>query len=231
MTLENRHISVWGDSILKGIVRDDTDSGYRVLESNSVKRFAASTGSIISNHACFGMTTLKAFERICRSLTRKIPEKNEIVLIEFGGNDCDFKWNEISEAPDIHHEPKTPFAQFSTTLQAIIDAFKSFNLSPVLMSLPPLEPNRYFEWISRGLNGNNIRKWLVDVNRIYRWQEVYSDTVVDLARKNDLRLIDVRKNFLLSDQYTALICDDGIHPNERGHEVIYSSCMDFLQTI
>lgn len=231
MNIENRHISVWGDSILKGIVRDDTTQGYRVLERNCVNRFAESTGSTVSNHASFGMTARKAFERICRSVLRTPPLENDIVLIEFGGNDCDFKWNEISETPDMAHDPKTPLAVFSTTLQSIVDAFKSFKISPILMSLPPLEPNRYFEWVSRGLNGKNILKWLDDVNKIYRWQEVYNDAIVDIARKNDLNLIDVRKGFLISDRYTSLICDDGIHPNERGHETIYTTFMDFLKAV
>jgi len=230
MTIENRHISVWGDSILKGIVRDDTE-GYHVLDTNCVKCFAASTGSTVSNHASFGMTTIKAFERIKRSIIRTPPEKNDIVLIEFGGNDCDFNWSEISENPEVAHDPKTPLALFAANMQSIIDVFKNLNLSLILMSLPPLEPNRYLEWISRGLNKANILNWLGDVNKIYRWQEVYNDTVVDMARKNNLGLIDVRKNFLMSDHYTSLICDDGIHPNKRGHEAIYAAFMDYLQAV
>lgn len=231
MNIENRRISVWGDSILKGIVRDDTPQGYRVLDSNCVKRFETTTGSKVSNHASFGMTTIKAFERIKRSLTRREPQKDDIVLIEFGGNDCDFLWSEISENPDTQHKPKTPLALFSKNLQAMVDAFKAFKLIPILMTLPPLEPNRYFNWVSRGLNPANILNWLGDINKIYRWQELYNDEVADIARKNDLHIIDVRKPFLLSDQYSSLICDDGIHPNEQGHEAIYSAFMDYLQAI
>lgn len=231
MTIENKNISVWGDSILKGIVRDETPDGYRVLEDNCVQRFARSTGALISNHASFGMTTVKAIERIARSVIRRKPEDGDIVLIEFGGNDCDFKWNEISERPDESHEPRTPISLFAANMQSIIDVFKSFSITPLLMSLPPLEPNRYLEWISRGLSRVNILKWLDDVNKIYRWQEVYNDTVVEIARKNDLPLIDVRRRFLMSERYTSLICDDGIHPNENGHELIYSSFMDFLRAV
>lgn len=231
MTIENRNINVWGDSIMKGIVRDETPDGYRVLADNCVQRFALSTGASIVNHASFGMTTVKAVERIARSVTRRKPQEDDIVLIEFGGNDCDFRWDEISASPDEAHEPKTPLSLFSANMQAIIDTFKSFRITPLLMSLPPLEPNRYLEWISRGLSRVNILKWLDDVNKIYRQQEVYNDTVVEIARKNDLRLIDVRKRFLMSDRYTSLICDDGIHPNERGHELIYSTFMDFLRAV
>lgn len=231
MNIENKKITVWGDSILKGIVRDDTPQGYRVLQTNCVTRFEKTTGSKISNYASFGMTTIKAFERIKRSLIRRNPQKDDLVLLEFGGNDCDFLWKQISERPNIDHQPKTPLALFSKNLQQIIDTFKSFNLIPILMTLPPLEPNRFFNWISRGLNPANILHWLGDVNKIYRWQEVYNDEVFDIARKNDLHLINVRKEFLLSDNYSSLICDDGIHPNEQGHEAIYSAFMDYLRAI
>jgi len=231
MNIENRHISVWGDSILKGIVRDETSEGYQVLDDNCVKRFANATGASVSNHARFGMTTVKAFERIKRSILKNPPQKNDIVLVEFGGNDCDFKWNEISETPTMPHNPNTPLDLFVSNLQAIIDIFKNFKLSPIFMSLPPLEPTRYLEWVSRGLNKQHILEWLDDVNKIYRWQEVYSDALVATARKNDLRLIDARKSFLMSDHYTSLICDDGIHPNKNGHESIYASFMDFLKAV
>lgn len=231
MNIENRHISVWGDSILKGIVRDETTGGYHVLDTNCVKSFATSTGSTISNHARFGMTTIKAFERIKRSIIKNPPDKNDIVLIEFGGNDCDFNWKEVSETPHASHLPNTPLELFSSNVQAIIDIFKNLKLSPIFMSLPPLEPNRYLDWVSRGLNKENILTWLDDVNKIYRWQEVYSDALVDTARKNDLRVIDVRKNFLMSDHYTSLICDDGIHPNKNGHEAIYAAFMDYLEAV
>ena len=76
MNIENRHITVWGDSILKGVVLDDTTGEYRVHPANCVTRFANATKTIISNHASFGMTTGKAFERIQRSIERNPPERN-----------------------------------------------------------------------------------------------------------------------------------------------------------
>lgn len=231
MKLENRHISVWGDSILKGIIFDESASGYRVLENNCVSRFARTTGTNITNHASYGMTTVKACERIQRSIGRNPPGADDIILVEFGGNDCDFNWKEVSENPDAHHDPRTPVPLFAEKMQAIIDAFKSFSLSPILMSLPPLEPNRYLDWISRGLSRENILKWLGDVNKIYRWQELYNDTVLHIARSNSLRLVDVRRNFLLSDRCTSLLCADGIHPNEQGHAVICNSFVDYARAV
>lgn len=231
MNIENRHITIWGDSILKGVILDEEDGRYKVLENNCVSRFAGITGTSVLNHASFGMTTGKALERISKSVTRNPPKRDDIVLIEFGGNDCDYNWAEISANPEADHTPKTPMPLFASTLKNIVDTFKSFNISPVLVSLPPLEPSKYFNWISRGLSKENILHWLGDIHKIYRWQEAYNDIVVTFAKDDNLRLIDVRKNFLVSDQYSTQFCADGIHPNERGHENILDSFLSYVHSI
>jgi lysophospholipase L1-like esterase len=231
MKLENRHIDIWGDSILKGIILDETDGRYKVLENNCVQMFSEKTGATINNHASFGMTSAKATERIARNMERRTSEENDIVIVEFGGNDCDYHWNEISENPDREHIPNTPISLFGDTLQKIIDTFRKKGLDPILMALPPLEPNRYFEWISRGLVKTNILKWLGDVNKIYRWQEAYNDVVRQIAELNNLRLINIRKDFLISDHYTDQICKDGIHPNQLGQKTILDSCLNFVNAL
>ncbi len=230
MNLEKRHITVWGDSILKGVVLDEGTSTYRVCPDNAVSRFADATRAIIANHASFGMTATKARERILRSIERTPPRPDDIVLVEFGGNDCDYHWTDISARPEEHHEPKTPIELFGRTLQEIVDVFKNFDILPVLMTLPPLDPNRYLDWVSRGLNRARILKWLDDVNKIYRWQEAYNDIVAETAQSNGLRLIDVRKDFLVSERYSSLICGDGIHPSPSGQETIFKSFINYAAT-
>ncbi len=229
MNLANRQISVWGDSILKGVILDDTDGRYRVLENNCVTGFQKITGSIITNHASFGMTTGKAYARMQQSTFRNQPKSDDIVLIEFGGNDCDYNWAEVSSDPLALHLPKTPMEQFSLTLQSIIDLFKGFSIKPVFMALPPLEPVKYFKWISRNLNPKNILGWLGDINRIYRWQEAYSDIVKQTASLNNLKIINVRENFLTCPDYSSKFCTDGIHPNEAGHEIILETLLSYVK--
>lgn len=228
MDINERRISIWGDSILKGIVLDNGSGTYRVLDGNCVSRFAEATGKEISNHASFGMTVGKALERIKRSVERNPPEGGDIVLVEFGGNDCDYDWKEISANPRAHHEPKTPLPAFIEKLGEIIGIFRSLGTTPVLMSLPPLVSERYFEWISKNLNGDNILEWLGDVNKIYRWQEAYNDVVVETARKNGLPLVNIRKEFLVNDRCNGLFCADGIHPNADGHDVIYNAFIKYV---
>ena len=231
MDLKNRHISIWGDSIMKGVVLDDTDGRYRVLENNCVSRFAEITGSTITNHARFGMTAGKAYERIRRAVDLAGPNKDDIVLLEYGGNDCDFLWAEVAADPHSRHSPKTPIDQFGTILQSIIDFFQSLRITPILMSLPPLDPGKYFAWLSRDLNVETLRAWLGDIHRIYRWQEAYSDIIVETAIRNGLHMINVRREFLVSDDCSSMICTDGIHPNESGQESILRSVLSYVSQI
>lgn len=231
MQLVNRKISIWGDSILKGIILDESQSRYVVLKNNCVDRFAQETNAIITNHASFGMTTVKAFERITRSLERRPPVADDIILVEFGGNDCDYHWADISEHPDKVHLPNTPIDRFAEVLQSIIEAFKSFSIDPILMTLPPLEPTRYFNWISRGLSKENILKWLGDVNKIYRWQEAYNEIIVDTAQTQGLRLINTRNKFLTADHFADRLCADGIHLNEAGHDTLLDSFLGYVHSL
>jgi lysophospholipase L1-like esterase len=231
MELINRRISVWGDSILKGVVLDEADGRYRVLRDNCVEKFARITGAAISNHASFGMTTGKALERIRRALERTPPAEDDLVVLEYGGNDCDFCWAEVAADPEGKHLPKTPIDQFGTMLQSIIDLFKSLRVKPILMSLPPLDPGKYFSWLSRGLDAERLRAWLGDVNRIYRWQEAYNSVVLQIGMANGLRIIDVRRDFLVSDDCCSRICADGIHPNEAGQNTILESVLAYVRGV
>jgi len=43
------------------------------------------------------------------------------VLMNFGGNDSDFLWQEISAAPDELHKPKTPIDFFEQTYLKLIE--------------------------------------------------------------------------------------------------------------
>lgn len=60
------------------------------------------------------------------------------------------------------------------------------------MTLPPIDGQRYFRFISQKTDGGSVLRWLGDVGRIYRHQELYSDAVAALAFAEGVPLIDVR---------------------------------------
>ncbi len=227
MELANKNITIWGDSILKGVILDEQDGKYKVMKNNSISSFAEITGCSVKNNAYFGMTSTKALNRMKTIIEKQCLNKNDIVIIEYGGNDCDFNWGEISNEPDANHQPKTTIASFKASLQNMIDIFKKKGVTPILMNLPPLEPERYFNWVSKGLIKENILHWLGDVAKIYRWQEAYSSATEWIARKNNCSLLNVRESFLICNNYSSQFCADGIHPNEKGHKKILESLLAF----
>lgn len=227
MELTDKKIIIWGDSILRGVIWDEQDGKYKIMKNSSINSFAELTGCTVKNNAYFGMTSTKALNRITTVIEKQTMDKSDIVILEFGGNDCDFKWNEVSSAPDSNHQPNTPISCFKNSIQKMIDIFRQKGITPILMNLPPLEPERYFNWISKGLNKDNILRWLGDVAKIYRWQEAYNSAVEWIALQNGCRLINVRESFLISSNYSSQFCADGIHPNEKGHKKILESLLEF----
>jgi lysophospholipase L1-like esterase len=229
MDLEKRRVGVWGDSILKGVFYDEEAGRYRIASPSGTERFAAATGATVANHARFGLTAGRALERVEAALAKEPPERDDIVLLEFGGNDCDFRWDEVAADPAAPHLPRTPIENFGAALQALVDAFKAKRIAPALMTLPPIDPLKYFAWITRALDPGRVLAWLGDVNRIYRWQEAYNDIVVEVAAANSLRLVDVRRAFLVGPDFAGQLCADGIHPSPRGQATLLEAALDYVR--
>jgi hypothetical protein len=130
-------------------------------------------------------------------LQRRLANRSfDIVVLEYGGNDCDFNWQEISERPNDKHNPHTSLTVFIDTYIKMIHWLKEKYIEPIVTTLPPLEPQKFFDWFCNGLNKDNILKWLGTVNAIYRWQEKYSRAIEYIAYKTDVLLVDIRGAFL-----------------------------------
>ncbi|WP_271002467.1 SGNH/GDSL hydrolase family protein [Listeria seeligeri] len=210
-------VGIWGDSIMKGVLFNPEKNRYTLLKNNCIKRASEKLGITFQNHSTMGRTITKGHEILTKDLAKDA--SNDSAIIEFGGNDCDFNWAEVSENPEAPHIPGTPIDIFETQLREMIARLKNLDIQPILMTLPPLHAKRYFDFITRsGLNKENILAFLGgDVQMIYRWQERYSNTISKIAGETGSHLIDIRDSFLAEFHYEDLLCIDGIHPNEAGH--------------
>ena len=100
--------------------------------------------------------------------------KSKYVIMEFGGNDCGYNWREILENPDKEHYSKSWITEFIEIYSYLIDEFKKIGKEPVLLSLPPIDSTKYFDYISKKLNTDNILK-LMEGNKQFltNWHERY----------------------------------------------------------
>lgn len=217
-------LSVWGDSIAKGVVFDEARGRYVVLKENCLSRLNRALGVNVENHSVMGQTSRKGLER----MRPEALKAGEVAVIEYGGNDCDLDWKAVSEHPDVEQFGNVPVEQFDQNLTEMVRRARDAHMLPVLVTPPPLIAERYFTWVSRGLNAENILKYLGDVEHIFRWQENYAAHVRELSTKLGVRLVDIRSRMLEGNRLEELMCVDGIHPNARGHEVIFETVAPLL---
>lgn len=213
------NVTIFGDSILKGIV---LQNGRYTVHREWEKRFMEDHDITLVNRSRFGCTIRKAMGLIRRDC-EKPHAAGDSVLLEFGGNDCDYDWSEIAGDPAREYDCKTPPETFRAEYRKAIRLIRESGRTPVLATLPPIHSERYLRFICRGgLSKENILTWLGDVEAIYRWQEKYSDIVTKLSAEEGTKLIDLRGAFLRDGRAPeVLLCDDGIHPSLSGQGLIY----------
>lgn len=218
---------IYGDSIMKGTI---LDAGYRyhaIMNEYLVKLYNR-FGIEAENRARFGITVQRGHSILLRDIDEGLD--CELALVEFGGNDSDFKWNEISMEPDKEHLPLTSMADFKQNIAAMTEELRAQGVQPIMMTLPPIEPNRYLDFVSR--NGNsreNILKWLGYVEKIYETHKSYSDAVAEIAQERMVPLVDVRSAFPSGDVLGEYMCIDGVHPDKKGYQLIADSFASFFE--
>ena len=50
-----------------------------------------------------------------------------------------------------------------------------------------------------------------------------------IQTKNIIPIIDITSKFLEIKNYSNLLCDDGIHPNEKGHKIIAEAIKEHIE--
>jgi acyl-CoA thioesterase I len=225
----NYKILVSGDSISKGVIYNEEKEKYTFLDEGYVSIIQNKLRGVVYNAAKFGNTIIKGMNKLQGEITKNEPD---IIFIEYGGNDCDYNWDEIAKNPTTEHNPKTDFYDFKRVLSETVGTLKKKGIVPILMTLPPLEADRYFKWVSKSSSNaaNNILSWLGSTVKIYSWQERYSSAIVSIAAQTKTRIIDIRSAFLQSPDFSKLICIDGIHPNREGHRLIAEKIYEYIHT-
>ena len=219
-------IFVYGDSLLKA-TEPDENFHYHFHISEVIGKYVPK-GIEIVNRAKMGATVRKGKSLVEHDLARGMDAK--YAILDYGGNDCDFNWDEVAENPEAEHHCHTEMPVFLQTLQEITDSLRQRGVQPVLMTLPPVDGERYLDCICRkGLDKSRILRWLGSANTITRYQKWYSDSVAEFARKQQLPLVPAREAFLADDSFGKLIAADGIHLNQGGYHRFYSTISNWMQ--
>ena len=228
-----KNIFALGDSVMKGIITDNhqQDAGvfkYRISDDSFICRCERQLGRPIENLARFGNTIINGLKLLDRYIGKIAVD--DWVILEFGGNDCNFNWKEIAANPEHKHQPMVTLDLFGENYRIMIDRIKSTGAKPILLTLPILESQLFFNFIIRGLNKENIIKWLgEDVNYINNWHEQYNLEIFKIGLEEDINVIDISSIFLKQKDLKNYYCADGMHPNEHGHKLIADAIMNKIE--
>lgn len=220
-------VSVFGDSILRG-VQPDSGRRFYVNDNLGLGAIAHSHGLSVQNFSKLGCTITKAWHYVQKMFTRI---DADMVLMNFGGNDCDFNWAQIDRDPLSDHRPNTELDEFAGTYGRIVDHVKAQRRLPVLFTLVPGQKNKYIDYICArdGLDRENVNLWMdrngIDLDAL---QASYSDAVRNVAASREIPLLDIRSAFISQGREGDLLCDDGIHPNSKGQKVIRDCFENFM---
>ena len=207
---------IFGDSILKGAICDDAMRLH--LRKNHSYPYLSAAGFQVYNKSKIGSTMLKGKTAVNNCFDRF--ERTTTVLMGFGGNDSSFDWKTMFFDADTEKTPNVAPDQFVSVYTDTIKKIQSTGATVIISNLPPIDAERYFEWISTQGPSMAIMEWLGDIGMLYRWHEMYNRLVEQIARRNGCLLLDIRTPFLVSHNFKELIGRDGMHPTEEGYDLI-----------
>ncbi len=146
-----------------------------------------------------------------------IQEHPDYTIIGIGGNDCNFQWKEVAEYPENNHNPIVPIDRYLENVKTIVTKLKDEGITPIVLTLPPLDPVRYYQYISN-LYGKSISHWISTVGGIEHWHGLYNRALNALVDGIDAIKIDVRTTLKRAGDISQLISNDGIHLTPKGYE-------------
>ena len=129
------NITVFGDSIARGIIYNERKSRYTISRDSFVERMRK-RGIHLRNYSRMGFSSLRGKQTLDRHLAELCDA--DYTLLEYGGNDCDLNWQEISENPFALHKATVSLDRFRSVITSMIQTVRQAGSTPVLMTLRTL---------------------------------------------------------------------------------------------
>ena len=153
-------------------------------------------------------------------------DKTIIIQPESG---LQFNWREIAANPSGRHESSIDLVAYKALYINKIAQARARGLEPVLVSLPVMDENRYFAFITRGMSmqeRKNLLYWLGGkTERLRNIHELYNLALFRLAATQCVHIIDVTSPMLANPNYSELLEQDGVTLSETGESLVNAEMM------
>ena len=217
MNIQNKKILFLGDSITEGFGPQDIENVYW-------KRLERDCGCISVGYGISGTRIARQQipshdpreDQYFRSRVEAMEEGADVVVVFGGTNDYGH-----GDAAIGHFEDRTDDTFYGALHNLYSDLKAKYPTAQLVVMTPlhRLEENRVYNWF--GVRCVGCLQDYVDI--IMEVAGHYGIPVLDLHRLSGLQPEDP----IQREQYMP----DGLHPNDAGHELIYSPLKGFLETL
>lgn len=203
------NILIFGDSITWGAVDSKGGWAQRIKDYVNIQTLA---GKDYNNNVyplgISGEDSGELVKRLEPEASLRLDKDNQTVLIiAIGINDSQIEIQSKSN--------KTPLEDFSGNLNHIVEKGKSFAKQIILVGLTPVDESKVkpMPWkLTHGYINERIAK--------------FNNVIKEIAIKQNVTFLEIYEKFQVK-EYKSLLFD-GLHPNDKGHELIYSIVLEEL---
>ena len=148
-------------------------------------------------------------------------DKTLIIQPESG---LQYNWQEIAANPSGQHEPVMDLVAYKAQYTNRIAQARAHGQEPVLVSLPIMDENRYFAFITRGMSmqeRKNLLYWLGGKTEGLRnIHALYNLSLFRLAAQQCVHILDITSPMLASAHYEQLLEQDGVTLSPEGKQLV-----------
>ncbi len=148
-------------------------------------------------------------------------DKTFIIQPESG---LQYDWQAIAADPSAKHNPQMDLVAYKALYTNRIAQARAQGLEPVLVSLPIIDENRYFAFITRGMSiqeRKNVLYWLGGhIERLRNIHALYNLALFRLAATQCVHIIDITSPMLASDHFNQLLEQDGVTLSPEGQALV-----------
>ncbi|MCL1631917.1 GDSL-type esterase/lipase family protein [Sporolactobacillus sp. CPB3-1] len=214
----------FGDSVTRGIIF--VHGRFRIIRENypALLQKALGNDDEVINKGVFNDNSDLLVKRLDHDV---LDEHPDLVLINIGGNDCNFHWDQVAKLPDSEHVPIVSLERYLTNISLMIRKISSSGALPVVLSLLPLDPARYYRSLIEHYS-HSIGHWIGLCGGIEHWHGMYNRALKKLCRERDVKLIDIRTAFKKKGSFVELINEDGLHPTAKGYQALAEIVFEYI---
>lgn len=135
-----------------------------------------------------------------------------------------YDWKAIAANPSGHHVPQMDLVAYKALYTDKIAQARACGQEPVLVSLPIIDENRYFAFITRGMSmqeRKNLLYWLGGkTERLRNIHAMYNLALFRLAALQCVHIIDITSPMLANPHYEDLLEQDGVTLTAEGQALV-----------